>query len=73
MDEMVAVLLDTLERLALENYALRETLQPLSGWDDETVNLNKEKHRARVHAWIEQFRKLASNPQNVQRIPEKQD
>ena len=55
-------LLQLYEMVVLENYALRATLENLPGWNDETVNTNKEKYRPIVSGQFAVLYQLGNNP-----------
>ncbi len=55
-------LLELYESAVLEIYALRATLAKLPGWDDDTVNVNKEKYRPIVSERCSVLYQLGNNP-----------
>jgi len=61
-------LLKLYERLALENYGLRETLAAFPDWTDETVNANIEKHRARVSEQFAVLYELCKDPHQLHEV-----
>ena len=55
-------IVELLEQLFVENYALRATLADLDGWDDSTVNTQKEKAQKIFAERFSVVYRLANNP-----------
>ena len=68
--ESYVALLKLYEQLFYENYALRATLTPLSGWDDSVVDAHKEKARTIYGKQFEVVFQHANNPAKLNAVLE---